>query len=96
MSAGYRTPSGWSPTDKTIHRTFKTGSFATGVKLINAVAELAEKANHHPDIILTYLAVIITLTTHDQGLVTAADIELAGQINDLWDREFAPVKKVAE
>lgn len=79
-------PSGWEPTKKTIHRTFSTGTFARGVSFIDAIAPLAETAGHHPDIILTYPCVIVTLTTHDKGQVTDKDLRLAQQINDLWDR----------
>ena len=80
-------PEGWQPTDKTIHRTFKTGSFVKGVELINAIKDLAEAANHHPDIILTYAAVIVTLTTHDEGTVTMKDTAMAEQINRLWTEQ---------
>jgi len=80
------TPAHWQPTDKTIHRTFETKSFVRGVEFITGIKDLAEAMNHHPDIILTYPAVIVTLTTHDQGLVTDKDIRLAEQINDLWDK----------
>ncbi len=79
-------PLGWSPTDKTIHRTFATNSFVRGVEFVTAIKDLAEAVQHHPDIILTYPAVIVTLTTHDLGQVTQKDIDLAGQINDAWDR----------
>ncbi len=77
--------SGWQPTDKTIHRTFLTGSFSRGVTFVNAIAKLADAVNHHPDIILTYPTVIVTLTTHDEGLVTLKDIVLAEQINRRWE-----------
>lgn len=81
-------PSGWAPTEKTIHRTFKTNSFVRGVEFISAIKDLAEGVNHHPDIILTFPAVIVTLTTHDEGLVTMKDIALAEQINRVWDERF--------
>lgn len=81
-------PAGWDPTEKTIHRTFRTGSFDQGVRFVSAIGVLADAANHHPDIILTYPAVIVTLTTHDRGLVTIKDTTLAAQINRLWEQEF--------
>lgn len=86
MSETKKIPLGWSATDKTIHRTFSTGSFAHGVNFIDAIAPLAETMNHHPDVILSYPCVIVTLTTHDQEQVTTKDLLLAQQINDLWDR----------
>lgn len=90
MTAGHgqaapRAVPGWAPTDKTIHRTFHTGTFDAGVAFINDLAKLAAAADHHPDVILTYKAVIITLTTHDEGRVTDKDVALAEQINRLWD-----------
>jgi len=78
-------PIGWASTEKTIHRTFVTNLFTRGVDFVQALTPLAEKLNHHPDIILTYPCVIVTLTTHDEERVTEKDIALAKQINHLWD-----------
>lgn len=78
-------PPGWARTEKTIHRTFATGSFVRGVTLIEGLRDLAEAVNHHPDVILTYPAVIVTLTTHDEGQVTERDLALAWEINRLWE-----------
>lgn len=89
MTDQHRIPAGWTPTDKTIHRSFPTGSFDRGVSFVSAIAKLANAAQHHPDIILTFSTVIVTLTTHDEGMVTAKDLGLAGQVSTLWDQEFA-------
>lgn len=82
-------PSDWQATEKTIHRTFQTGSFVRGVEFVTAIKDLAEAVNHHPDIILTYPAVIVTLMTHDEGRVTSKDIALAEQISLLWHDRFS-------
>ncbi len=82
-------PAHWQPTEKTIHRTFHTGTFVRGVEFVNAVKDLAETAHHHPDVILTYPTVIITLTTHDDGMVTMKDLALAAQINRVWEEQFS-------
>ncbi len=89
MTTHDQPPEGWQPTDKTIHRTFKTNSFVRGVEFITAIKDLAGAANHHPDIILSFPAVIVTLTTHDEGMVTMKDTALAVQINRIWDERFA-------
>ena len=81
-------PDGWQPTDKTIHRTFATNSFVKGVEFITAIKDLAEAVNHHPDVILSFPAVIVTLTTHDEGMVTMKDTALAAQINRVWEERF--------
>ncbi|WP_265522228.1 VOC family protein [Oerskovia flava] len=56
---------------------FRTGSFTAGVELIEAIGELAEAANHHPDVDLRYGTVEVRLTSHDVGGLSTRDVELA-------------------
>ena len=49
--------------------------------LVNAVGELAEQANHHPDIDIRYDRVTLALVTHDSGGITQLDIDLARAID---------------
>lgn len=81
-------PSGWTGTGQTIQRTFRTGDFARGVALVVAIGRLADEADHHPDILLTYPTVVVTLTTHDEGRVTERDLRLAAQIDRVWEVWF--------
>jgi 4a-hydroxytetrahydrobiopterin dehydratase len=60
---------------------FRTGSFATGVALVDAIGRLAGAANHHPDIDLRYAGVTVRLFTHDVGGLSQRDVELARQIS---------------
>ena len=60
---------------------FRTGDFATGLALVNKIGEAAEAANHHPDILLSYSDVIVTLSSHDSGGITRRDLDLARQIS---------------
>ncbi|WP_125777454.1 VOC family protein [Antribacter gilvus] len=60
---------------------FATGSFLTGVRLVDAIGELAEAANHHPDVDLRYPHVTVRLTTHDVGGLSQRDVELARDIS---------------
>jgi 4a-hydroxytetrahydrobiopterin dehydratase len=63
-------------------RTFK--DFAAAIAFVNAVAELAEAANHHPDILLHgWSKVRLTLSTHSEGGLTDADFRLASEIDRL-------------
>jgi 4a-hydroxytetrahydrobiopterin dehydratase len=67
-----------------IAREFKFADFAAAVAFVNRVAEVAEALNHHPDILLHgWNNVRLTLSTHSQGGVTAADFELAARIDGL-------------
>jgi pterin-4a-carbinolamine dehydratase len=60
---------------------FNTGSFNAGVALVNAIGDLADAANHHPDVDLRYPSVTVRLVTHEVGGLSSRDIELARQIS---------------
>jgi 4a-hydroxytetrahydrobiopterin dehydratase len=60
---------------------FKTGSFRAGVALVDVIGDLADAANHHPDIDLRYPRVVVRLVTHDVGGLSSRDVELARQIS---------------
>ncbi|MDB4537685.1 4a-hydroxytetrahydrobiopterin dehydratase [Akkermansiaceae bacterium] len=74
----------WQDDGTRISRTFKFDTYMEGMAFANALAEIAEKANHHPDMLITYRSVTVTLTTHDQGGVTLLDINFAQQI-ERWN-----------
>jgi 4a-hydroxytetrahydrobiopterin dehydratase len=71
----------WRMADDTVTAQFRTGDFATGARLFAVIAELAEAANHHPDVEVTYPAVRVRLTSHDANGVTRKDAELAAAIS---------------
>ena len=60
-------------------RTYKFEDFLTALGFVNRVAELAEKAGHHPDIDIRYNKVGLALVTHDAGGLTSKDFDLAAQ-----------------
>lgn len=60
---------------------FQTGSFATGLALVNEIGRLAEAADHHPDVDLRYPAVTVFLTSHDVQGLSERDVALARQIS---------------
>ncbi len=73
----------WSGDVKGIERAVKARSFLAGIRLVDAVAELAEAADHHPDIDIRWRTVTFRLATHSAGGVTELDLSLARQINQL-------------
>jgi 4a-hydroxytetrahydrobiopterin dehydratase len=88
-------PTAWESRGDTIERTYRTGDFDRGVALVVGIGRLADAAGHHPDILLTYPAVKVTLTTHDAGnRVTDRDLRLAEQIDRLWEESFASDRRV--
>jgi 4a-hydroxytetrahydrobiopterin dehydratase len=70
--------------DSSIERDLELADFAAAIGFIDRVAELAEAANHHPDILLHgWNKVRLTLSTHSQGGLTDSDFRLASQIDEL-------------
>ncbi len=67
-----------------ISREAELEDFAAAIALVNRVAELAEAANHHPDILVHgWNKVRLTLSTHSEGGLTDADFALAARIDGL-------------
>jgi 4a-hydroxytetrahydrobiopterin dehydratase len=74
---------GWSVESDTLVKTLKFSTFPDGIAFVNRVADLAEDMGHHPDITIRYSTVILSLSTHDEGGITARDTTLARRINML-------------
>lgn len=74
----------WSREGEAIVREWTFADFAQALAFVNRVGEAAERANHHPDILLHgWNRVALTLSTHSQGGLTQADFDLAGSIERL-------------
>ena len=71
----------WSASGDAIQRTFNFPNFVDAMAFVNSVADLAEQAQHHPDILVRYSKVTLTLSTHDAGGVTDKDFDLAKRID---------------
>lgn len=72
---------GWSQQGNAIVRTFTLRSFPAALAFASAVGHLAERADHHPDILIQYKRVTLTLSTHSAGGLTAKDFALASEID---------------
>jgi 4a-hydroxytetrahydrobiopterin dehydratase len=71
----------WKKTGDTITRTFQFKDFPAAIRFVNAIAKLAEKAWHHPDIDIRWNKVTLVLTTHSEGGLTGKDFKLARQFD---------------
>jgi len=74
---------GWEVADGQITKTVTRKDFRDALLYLNAVGYLAEQANHHPDIFISWNKVTLTLVSHSAGGLTAKDFALARQVNDL-------------
>ena len=73
--------SGWELKDGQITRAYKFKDFVEAMAFVNRVAGLAEAADHHPDILIRWNKVTLTLSTHSAGGLTEKDFSLARQID---------------
>lgn len=73
----------WQLDGKSLTRTFEFKGFAAAIEFVNEVADLAEDANHHPDIDVRWNKVSLTLSTHSSGGLTAKDFDLATEISQV-------------
>jgi 4a-hydroxytetrahydrobiopterin dehydratase len=72
---------GWERSGEAIVKAFKRGDFVGSVKFVDTVVAPAEAMGHHPDLEISWDTVTVTISTHSEGGLTAADFELAAQID---------------
>ena len=75
--------SNWIDTGDALERTIELPSFREAIALVNRIADLAEEANHHPDLTVSYRKVTVRWTTHSAGGITDRDRELAAKTDEL-------------
>lgn len=75
----------WGESGDAIQRTFQFSDFVKAMSFVDRVAQAAEQSRHHPDILIRYNKVTLTLSTHDAGGITDKDFQLA----KLCDQYFA-------
>ncbi len=83
IEAALRDLPGWSVKNGMLIKTYSHEIFPEAIVFVNAVAHLAELANHHPDVDIRYTNVTLSLVTHDQGGLTSRDVSLARQIEGI-------------
>ena len=74
---------GWAREGDEIVRTYELESFPAVIELVRRIADLAEAADHHPDLDIRYRKLRVALSTHDAGGLTERDFDLAAQIDAL-------------
>ena len=80
---------GWEYKGNALMKLFRFKEFMDGIEFINRVAEIAEAADHHPDITINYTRITFSCSTHSDGGVTEKDFKLAGNI----EAAFSDVKR---
>lgn len=73
----------WTSTGETIQRTVRFPDFVAAMAFVNRIAAEAERGQHHPDILIRYNKVTLTLSTHDAGGLTEKDMHLAAAVDGM-------------
>jgi len=82
----------WTPNEQQtkISRTFVAKNFVAAIEFFNSVSKVAESEGHHPDLHLTnYREVVVDLTTHATGGLSAIDLDIAAKF-DALDVDYSP------
>ena len=72
---------GWTRSDGALRRAVTFDSFLDGIEAVRGIAQLAEQADHHPDIDIRWRTVTLALATHSEGGITEKDVDLARRID---------------
>jgi 4a-hydroxytetrahydrobiopterin dehydratase len=74
---------GWARVGDAIEKEFDRGDFVGSAAFVSSLVEPAEAMSHHPDLEISWATVKVTISTHSEGGLTAADFELAANIDAL-------------
>jgi 4a-hydroxytetrahydrobiopterin dehydratase len=74
---------GWEWRGEAIVKAFGRGDFVGSVRFVDSLVAPAEEMGHHPDLEISWDTVTVTISTHSEGGLTAADFELAAKIDAL-------------
>lgn len=73
----------WAEVSGAIQKTFQLPDFRTAMAFVDGLADYAERVQHHPEILIRYNKVTISVNTHDAGGITAKDFALAQEADRL-------------
>jgi 4a-hydroxytetrahydrobiopterin dehydratase len=85
----------WGEASGAIQRTYQFADFVAAMKFVDDVARLAEAQQHHPDILIRYNKVTLTVNTHDANGITIKDFALAKSADAAFAGNPRPPRKGA-
>lgn len=81
---------GWVADAAAISRTYTCASFPEAMAFAGRIAEYAESADHHPDLLISYKKVTVTWSTHSEGGVTEKDVAAAKATDAAFESGSTP------
>ena len=83
VTTNLATLKGWSLEGDAIRKQYTFADFRAAMAFVNRVADVAEGADHHPDIAISYRRVTLTYSTHSEGGLTDKDFAGAQAVDGL-------------
>ncbi|MBE0621417.1 MAG: 4a-hydroxytetrahydrobiopterin dehydratase [Burkholderiales bacterium] len=83
IDAGLAQLPGWVRRDGAIEKTFSFGNYAGTIAFVNAVAQIAQHEDHHPDMLVGYDKCRVAYSTHSVGGISENDFICAAKIEAL-------------
>lgn len=77
------TPAGWNDDGHALVKAFERDGFDGAIAFVNAIAAVANRLNHHPDLALSWNRVTVRTWSHDVNAITERDVALANAIDAL-------------
>lgn len=77
---------GWQASGDNLKKRFSFRNFAEALEFVNRAGEIAERRDHHPDILFGWGYAELSITTHDAGGITAFDFALAKEIDGITEK----------
>lgn len=77
---------GWRTEGDNLKKRFSFSNFAEALEFINRAGEIAERRDHHPDILFGWGYAEFSITTHDAGGITQNDFALAEEIDGITEK----------
>ena len=84
LASHLRVLTGWTPGDGRITKEFRCDDYHATIALVNAIAWIAHREDHHPDLAVQYDRCRVTYSTHDAGGVTINDVICAAKVERLF------------
>ena len=83
ITTGLESLPGWERSGDEIAKEYRLDNFRDSVAFVVRLSYEAEAANHHPDLDIRWNRVLVRLSTHSEGGITAKDLDLAAVIEGL-------------
>jgi 4a-hydroxytetrahydrobiopterin dehydratase len=74
---------GWQVLDGALRKTYEAADFAAAMELANRIAEAADLADHHPDMVVAWGRLELVWVTHSEGGITDRDVAMARRSDEL-------------